>query len=206
MTWADFYLICFIVGFVLSLFSVLSGSFHLHIPGLHHGLHVPHGSHVGHGGIGGRGSASLPFINFGTLTAFLAWFGGVGYLLTRYSTIWAFFALMFASAAGLIGACIVFFFVAKVLMAHDKDLDPADYEMVGTIGTITSPIRIGGTGEIVFAQQGTRHTCAARTEDGTPLAKGAEVVITRYEKGIAYVKLWEELTESASAESAAESK
>ena len=29
--------------------------------------------------------------------------------------------------------------------------------------------------------------------DGTPIAKGTEVVIERYEKGIAYVKKWDEL-------------
>jgi hypothetical protein len=34
----------------------------------------------------------------------------------------------------------------------------------------------------------------ARTEDGSAIDKGAEVVISRYEKGIAYVKPWEEFT------------
>ena len=35
MTWADFYLGCFIVGFGLSLLSLLAGSVHLHLPHLH---------------------------------------------------------------------------------------------------------------------------------------------------------------------------
>ena len=35
MTWADFYLICFLLGLGLSLLSVLTGSAHLHLPHLH---------------------------------------------------------------------------------------------------------------------------------------------------------------------------
>jgi hypothetical protein len=35
--------------------------------------------------------------------------------------------------------------------------------------------------------------CAARSEHGEVLAKGEEVVVTRYERGIAYVRRWEDL-------------
>ena len=40
MTWSDFYLICFLVGFGLSVLSLLAGSVHLHLPHLH--LHHRH--------------------------------------------------------------------------------------------------------------------------------------------------------------------
>jgi len=63
------------------------------------------------------------------------------------------------------------------------------------LGRVSISIRRGGTGEIVFAQEGTRQTCAARSEDDTPVPKGTEVVITRYEKGVAYVRRWDELAE-----------
>ena len=33
----------------------------------------------------------------------------------------------------------------------------------------------------------------ARAESGTAIPKGVEVVVTRYEKGIAYVRPWDEL-------------
>ena len=55
-------------------------------------------------------------------------------------------------------------------------------------------IREGGTGEIVYSQVGTRRVCGARSEDGSAIAKGTEVVVTRYEKGIAYVRLWSEMS------------
>lgn len=199
MTFADLYLICFIVGFAMSLLTLVLGDlhFHLHLPfHMHIGaVDAPHVPHVGHAGHAGHAHAGgeMPAINFGTITAFLTWFGGIGYLLARFSSLMAAVALLLAIAGGFIGAAIVFFFVAKVLMKHDKSLDPADFEMVGVLGRVTSSIREGGTGEIVYTQDGTRHACGARAENSTALAKGVEVVITRYEKGIAYVRPWEEM-------------
>jgi membrane-bound ClpP family serine protease len=102
-------------------------------------------------------------------------------------------SLLVAIFGGMIGAAIVFFMVSKLLIKHDRPLDPADYEMVGVLGRICSSIREGGTGEIIYSQQGTRQTCGARSENGAAIAKGTEVVVTRYERGLAYVRPWEEL-------------
>ncbi len=187
MTWAMFYLVCFLIGVTLSVLSFLGGAFHM--PHIH--VHVPHGgAHVAAG--------HMPFLNFGTITAFLAWFGGTGYLLTRYSSLVVFGVLVLALVAGIAGAMIVFWFVAKLLMKHDRELDPADYEKVGVLGRIASPIREGGTGEIIFSQEGTRQTCGARSESGEALPRGTEVIVTRYEHGIAYVRRWEEMAETGS--------
>ena len=197
--WEIFYLVCFFVGVALSVVSFLSGSFHLlqvHVPHVHvpH-AHVPHAGHAAAPHGAHAGEASIPVLNFGTVTAFLAWFGGTGYLLTRYSTFVLSLIMLIAVAVGMVGAWIVFLFIAKLLMKHDRELDPADYERVGALGRIISPIRAGGTGEMIFSQAGTRHTCGARSESGEALEKGAEVIITRYEKGIAYVRRWEEMAE-----------
>ncbi len=73
-------------------------------------------------------------------------------------------------------------------------MDPADYEMVGVLGRVSVSIRESGTGEIIYSQAGTRRTCGARCENGNAVAKGSEVVVTRYEKGIAYVRLWTEIS------------
>jgi hypothetical protein len=198
MTWAIFYLTCFLVGVTLSVLSFLSGSFHL--PHFH--PHIPH-AHLGHAGSAhagahGAGSANeIPFVNFGTVCAFLAWFGGTGYLLTRYSTLVVTAIATLAFMAGLAGAGVVFWFVAKVLLAHEHELDPADYDRVGVLGKVVSTIREGGTGEIIFSQAGTRHTCGARSENGLALPKATEVVVTRYERGIAYVRAWDELAQES---------
>jgi len=184
MTWSDFYLICFFLGFSLAALALLAGSVHLHIPHLHlhHGIHLPHGG----SGSGARGET--PWFNFGTLAAFLAWFGGTGYLLEHYYHVWVVVAIFVATLSGFGAAAVVFWFVAKVLMADEVPLDPADYDMVGVLGKTTISIRPGGTGELVFTQGGTRHVAGARSEDGAAIPKGIEVIVTRYDKGIAYVR------------------
>ena len=186
MIWSDFFLVCFLVGFALSVLALLAGSVHLHLPHLHlhHGIHVPHA----HGGAHGE----LPWFNFGTLSAFLAWFGGTGYVLTHVYGVWYLAALAVSTVSGIGAAAVVFWFLAKVLMGREAPLDPIDYEMTGVLGRLSIPIRQGGTGELIYSQEGTRRVAGARSEDGTAIPKGAEVIVTRYEKGIAYVRPWED--------------
>ena len=190
MTWSDFYLICFALGFTLSLLSFL-GSAHLHLP--HIDFHIGGHAHAPHAG---GGAGEITPINFGTVSAFLAWFGGAGYLLTRFYSFWFLIAFGLACLSGLVGAALIFFFLAKVLIQKEEELNPADYDMVGVLGTVSSGIRPSGTGELIFLQAGTRRATPARSEDGLEIDKGTEVVVTRYERGIAYVRPWEELTNS----------
>jgi hypothetical protein len=180
MNWSDFYFACFAFGFGLSLVALLGGNARLHLPHLH--LH--HGAHAGRGG----GS----WFNLGTIAAFLAWFGGTGYLLEHYYGVWFVLALGISIVSGIGAASVVFWFVAKVLISREAPLDPADYEMVGVLGKLSLPIRAGGTGELIYSQEGTRRVAGARSEDGAAIPKGIEVVVTRYEKGIAYVRSWDE--------------
>jgi membrane protein implicated in regulation of membrane protease activity len=196
MTWAGFYLVCFIVGVALSVLSFVGAGLrppHLHFHFPHGHMGVPHAGGAMRSGTGAE--ADFPFFNFASVTAFLAWFGGTGYLLTEHSTLVVVLVLLIAIAVGLAGAAIVFGFVVKVLLPHDRELDPADYERVGVLGRVSSPIRAGGTGEIIFSLGGTRQTCGARSERGEALDRGTEVVVTRYEQGIAYVRRWDEMAD-----------
>ena len=231
MTWANFYLICFVVGFAFSLISFLSGgtNWHFHFPHWHGGTPALRRTRRARAGCrtcaGTRGSSGSARhggnracedrcalyeehpsrrFNFVTLTAFLAWFGGTGYLLTRYSSLWFVLGLGIALASGLVGGGIVFLFLSKVLTSEEEDMDPADYEMVGVLGRMSISIREGGTGELIYSQAGTRRVCGARSESGAAIAKGVEVVVTRYDRGIAYVRPWTEMSgEEAQAESTA---
>jgi len=215
MTLANFFLLCFLVGFALSLLSFLFGTLHLNL--LHHlGGQLPghlgsvrgifhaasaQGPGLAHSGAGagagksfaGRASGGVSPVNFMTICAFLAWFGGVGYLATRYFALAAVGAISVAAAGGIAGSSLVFLFMAKVLLPHESHLDPADFEMVGTLATVTLPIRSGGIGEIQFVQERVRRSASARSDDGTALDKGEEVVVARYERGVAYVRRFEEM-------------
>ena len=197
MTWADFYLVCFVVGFFLSLLMFLAGGLHIHIPHFHAHtptLHIHTGDgHVAPGVHANFHHAQISPFNLITLTAFLAWFGGTGYLLTRHSAIWFWAALGISLLSGTGGAAIIYLFLTRVLSSPDEHLDPADFEMVGVLGRLSMPIREDGTGELIYSQAGTRRVCGARAEDASAILKGTEVVVTRYERGIAYVRPWSEM-------------
>jgi membrane protein implicated in regulation of membrane protease activity len=124
---------------------------------------------------------------------FLAWFGGIGYLLTRHSglELWLDFGL--AAAVGLLGAWLLSSFL-RFLQKRERPLNPADYEMTGVLGQVSCPIRAGGVGEVIYLRDGGRKLVPARSEENIDISRGQEVIVTRYEKGIAYVRTWEAMT------------
>ena len=195
MSWSDFYLLCFLVGFSLSLISFLAVAVHLHLP---FKTHLPF-HHAAHHGGGAHGKAvvrggHISWFNAFTVLAFLAWFGGVGYILTTRSKLVALVCLAIALASGFFAAWIVFGFMKRLLKDNGGQMNDWDYRHEGAIGKVSISIRPGGTGEVIFEQHGIRRSLGARSDDGVSIAKGAEVVISRYENGIAYVKSWEEFT------------
>ncbi len=193
MKWPEIYLFCFAIGSVWTLATALLGGLHLgHGHGHAHGPHVHHGSyhhgfHLGHW--------------FGTMTnpsaiaVFLAWFGGIGFILTRHTGLLFWVDLGIATAFGLLGAWLLAAFLT-FLEAREKPLDPADYELVGTLAKVSSPIRPDGVGELIYTRDGARRPLCARSEDGVAIHRGEEVVVTRFEKGVAYVRTWDAMLET----------
>ena len=143
-------------------------------------------------------------INPSGLAVFLAWFGGMGYLLTRH-TGWVFWIdIAIAVVAGLTGAWILGSFL-RFLQSREQPLNPADYEMIGVLGRVSSPIRRDdGIGEMIYVRDGARRPVPARSEDGQPITRGEEVVVTRFERGIAFVRTWEAMLQSGNAGSGPE--
>ena len=198
MTWSDVYLFCFLVGFSLSVLSFLAGAVHIHLPVKWHlPFHLGHHWGGGHGGVRGslRGGAQISWFNASTIMAFLAWFGGTGYLLTRHAHLLALASLGISVVTGLFAGWVVFRFMVKLAQMDDAPMTTEDRRVEGALGTVSMTIRENGTGEIIFSLGETRRCAGARSGDGRPIEKGAEIVIERYEKGIAYVKRWEEFTE-----------
>lgn len=184
MNWEKIYLGSFTFGFLMSLISFAAHSLHFHLPGQSH-----------HAGVGGHAKGGYPVLNMTTLSAFLTWFGGVGYLLERYSALGFFIALGVAAFSGVVAAWAVYLFVAKVLMRNEGQMMAIDYDLVGMLGRVSSPV-IGeqGIGEMIYSHDGARRHVAIRSEQLAPIAKGTEVVVTRYQRGIAYVRRWDELS------------
>ncbi len=159
---------------------------------LHIGLHSA--SHAGHV----HATDGVSPVNGFTVMAFLCWFGGAGYLLERYGGLAIPLIVAFSLLSGLAAGVSIFWFLAKVLLPHDKALTAEESEMTGMIGRISGTIRDNGTGEILFSQNGIRRSSPARSENGEPIARDVEVVVMRYERGIAYVRRWDEISGSES--------
>jgi membrane protein implicated in regulation of membrane protease activity len=194
MNWPAIFLGCFVIGFVLSAlsFGAVALHFPVHLPFIHH-VHVPHAPHVGHAGHAGHGSAGVSPLNFATLMAFLAWFGGTGYLLTSEFRWLTMPALTTATVGGLAGAAVMFWVMSRVLWSPRENMQSADFQMVGMLGRVSQSVREGGMGELVYSHGGARHSCGARSADGGGIEKGQEVVVTAYDRGIATVRRWDDL-------------
>ncbi len=169
------FVVCFIAGLGLSVVSFVSG--------MHHGHHL----HLRRG---------TSMINAAAGTAFFTWFGGGGLLLERLTPFPL--PLIYAGAAviGVSGGALI----NKAINAlARREWTAESLSMIGVIARTVVPIRAGdGTGEIVFTHAGTRRVAGARSEEGRAITKGTEVIVTRYERGIAYVSTWDELKEETS--------
>jgi len=182
------YLVCFVLGLVLSLLAALSGLGDLHIGHFHFGH-----AHV-HGHAHSSPQSHISALNGFTLPAFLCWFGGAGYLLHNYSPFLTSVVLLLATVSGLFGAGILYLLLFKFLLPHERVLSPEDTRMEGVLAYVSGEIRAGGgTGEIIFSQTGARRHAAARSESNSQIPHGTEVVVLRYTRGIAYVSPLNEL-------------
>jgi hypothetical protein len=191
-----FYLICFVLGLILSLLAAFAGLGRIH---LGQG-HVGHVGHIGHGHVHAKSASGVSALNGFTIPAFLCWFGGAGYLLENYSSIITPFVLLLSIAAGLVGAGGIWLVLFKFLLPRERVLLPEDTRMEGTVARVSGEVRSNGAiGEILFSQTGARRSAAARSEDGLPIPRGTEVVVLQYERGIATIRPLHELSETSDA-------
>lgn len=202
------FLACFIFGALFTIASLalgFAGHGAAHIGhGAHAAGHAGHGAtHLGHGahhgaqaghaahGEGSRLNTSLPWLNASSLVGGVTWFGAAGYLIVRLGD-WALPAVIIGA---LIAAGVGWYLVARFLglvLSGEREMDPDDYRLEGTVGQVTIGIPAGGTGEVVFAKAGARRSEAARAAGGGPIPRGSEVVITTYADGFATVQQWGE--------------
>jgi membrane protein implicated in regulation of membrane protease activity len=196
---SDLFLLCFAIGTLWAIASLLLGGLHLGHVHLGH-VHLGH-SHVGDAHIGkvqlSKGHAGhakwAGMLNPSCVAVFLAWFGGLGYVLTRYSGLQLWLNLTLSIAFGAVGMWFLASFL-QFLQSREKPLDPLDYEMEGVLGRVSSVIRGDGVGEILYVREGARRCVPARSEDHTAIERGQEVIVVRYERGIAYVRTWDAMT------------
>jgi hypothetical protein len=196
---------CFVFGLAMTLISFAVGSLQGdagHGDAGHGDVALDHGgAHVGDGpDVGDGDGPPLPCpspLNVQTGTAFLTFFGGVGYLLYGSAGLGPALALIGATLGGLVGGAVVFLFLARVLVAGQRFVSPESSRLEGAVARVSIPIRPGGTGEIVFDRDGARRSEGARAEQDVEIPVGTEVVVVRYARGIAYVVPWTTYTGEA---------
>ncbi|HWV25159.1 MAG TPA: hypothetical protein VNZ58_13285 [Thermomicrobiales bacterium] len=146
------------------------------------------GADVGHDA-GGHGDGLFhSLFNVSAILAFITWFGGVGYVARNGLGLWSWLAILIGIVGGVAGAAAVTWFIVKVLRNDDKGMNPADWEVVGVIGRVSSTVRPGGIGEIIYEQNGSRHLAAAKTTGAVEIPRETEVVVMRIEQGVAVVE------------------
>ena len=162
----------FLFGLLLTAATLLLG-----IAGL--GIHHAHAHDTG----------PLP-VSPGAFLVFLSWLGGVGFLLRRAAD-WPLIAALPAAALLGIGvASVVQRAIRKLSNPEGSVLKPEHYRLPGTLGRVSSSIRAGGTGEVIYEQGGVRQVVAARASGAEELPRGTEVVVLSVDRGIATVEVF----------------
>jgi membrane protein implicated in regulation of membrane protease activity len=216
----NLFLYIFAFGLVFTVVSLLLGAVHIgsmghiHLGGAGHG-HAGHVGHMGHEGLGHKADVhlgghhsngdsavdALGPLNMPTIMAFITWFGGAGYIFSRALPFGGAALVLMALASGLFGGTIMFLLLSRLLWPMmSKPLSRADFSLPGTAARVVSPIREGGTGEIVYNKAHTRFTAGARSVADAAISQGTEVVIMRYERGIAYVQPVHEILDAVAHE------
>ena len=188
----DVFLAMFLAGVVFATlsFALGFGQAHIHLPH----LHLPGLPHLHPGVPHPHGGAEMSAFNLSTVTAFVAWFGGAGYVLASLGELPAALVLLLATASGVLGASVVTVVLVKLLLpGQTAPMRLEDYRIEGTLATVSAPLGGARTGEVRYARHGATRCESARSNDGADLPRGTEVVILRYEKGIAYVEPLEKL-------------
>jgi len=203
---ANIFLFTFLFGLVFTVVSLFLGAGHMggldagHDGGLDlghdAGLDAGHAD-LGHADVGhadGGGHIGPSVLNLPTIMAFLTWFGGAGYIFTKSLGVGALLSVPMAVISGVAGGAIMFVLLTRLLWPMmSKPMSKAEYSLPGTPARVVSSIRAEGVGEIVYRKAGSRFTAGAKAVDGQAVPKGSEVVIIKYERGLAYVQPVDEL-------------
>jgi membrane protein implicated in regulation of membrane protease activity len=163
----------FLFGLLLTAASLLLGIVDL-------GVHHAHADDAG----------PLP-VSPGAFLVFLSWLGGVGFVLRRAADWPLIAALPVAALLGIGVASVVQRALKKLSNPEGSVLKPEQYRLPGTLGRVSSSIRAGGTGEVIYEQGGVRQVVAARASGAEELPRGTEVIVLSVDRGIATVEVFD---------------
>jgi hypothetical protein len=170
------YSICFGVGLVFTIASALFG----------HAF----GGHDAHTDVGTGGHADAGFDSGGmpgmsifsptVIASFLTALGAFGMVFSSISaTRSPWLNAPLSLAGGILSAAGVFWLFNTIFHHTQSSSESRVGSLLGQNATIITPIPANGVGEIAYVQCGSRYTAPARVEQGTAVANGQTVKITR---------------------------
>jgi membrane protein implicated in regulation of membrane protease activity len=169
------YAICLAVGLLFTLVSVLAG----HFFGGHPGHVLGSGGHAE----AGADNSDLPGISVFSPTiiaSFVTAFGGFGLIFSQFN---ATNPVIVSAPLALLGAALVagvMFYLLRAIFRHTQSSSESHVaQLAGTVASVVTPIPEKGVGEIAYVVGGSRYTAPARTENGSAVAGGMLVKITR---------------------------
>lgn len=169
------YLFCLVVGLVFALGSVLFGHFF--------GGHADHV--VGSGGHAeaGADNSDMPGMSIFSPTiiaSFITAFGAFGIIFTEYEPtkkVIISAPLSVISALAIAGA--MYMFLGSIFRHTQSSSESHIAQLKGTTASVVTPIPENGVGEIAYVVSDSRYTAPARSENGSAIASGKLVTISR---------------------------
>lgn len=171
------YVVCFGVGLLFTIFTAfLADVFGGHeAPG--------HGEGSGGHAEAGVNSSDMPgfaVLSPTTIASFVTAFGGFGMVFSKVDRLrnpWLNVPL--SALSGLVVAGLVLALFRYIFRQTQASSEANLSKLVGTAGTIITPIPANGVGEIAYVCAGSRYTAPARTLTGTTVPNGKAVRIAR---------------------------
>ena len=124
------------------------------------------------------------------IASFITAFGGFGMVFSKIektSSPWISLPLSALSGFVIAGLVVMMF---RAIFRHTQSSSEARVSrMVGTTGTIITPIPANGVGEIAYVNGGSRYTAPARSLNGAEIGNGKAVKIARIVGSQFYVEL-----------------
>ncbi|HTD65980.1 MAG TPA: NfeD family protein [Candidatus Limnocylindria bacterium] len=181
------YVLCFGVGLVFTLISAFMADVF--------GGHDAGGGHEGAGGHAEAGFEGSDMPGFSalsptTIASFITAFGGIGMVLSKIektSSPWI--SVPLSAVGGFVIAGIVLALFRTVFRHTQASSEARVFKLIGTTGTIITPIPANGVGEIAYVNGGTRYTAPARSLSGNEIGNGKPVKIARIVGSQFYVEL-----------------
>jgi hypothetical protein len=183
------------IGVIYAIFILIVGAFHdIHIPGfeVHVGAHTLgpvdlHAAPDAQLSDVSHPSVKIPSLSPITIACFVTAFGAFGLISLGLFEVSARISLVWAIIGGLVFAVLAHFAFGYFLIAPQGSSEIHLRDLIGTLAEVITPIPADSVGEVAFVAQGGRVTYTAKSSNGTPIVRGATVVIDKVIGGVAIV-------------------